>query len=82
MSDEETGILKLLMALKQSLQKLKDFNSFYSDLFNRTDSSLIELNDIFSEIEIHQENLEANPSRLEVVNAKLQLLHGLLQNIT
>jgi len=79
LSDDQTGVLSLLTTLKQSLQKLKDFNESYSELFSRTDSSLIELKDVFSEIETHQENLEADPNRLEVVNSKLQILHGLLQ---
>ena len=79
LSDDQTGVLGLLMSLKQSFQKLKDYNDSYSELFQRTDSSLIELKDVFSEIETHQENLEANPNRLEEVNAKLQVLHALLQ---
>lgn len=79
MSDEQTGILGLLLALKQSLQKIKDFSPNYAELFNRADSSLIELNDIYSEIETAQESLEADPKRLDMVNAKLQVLHSLLQ---
>ncbi len=79
LSDDQTGVLSLLTAVKQSLQKLRDYNSSYNELFSRVDSSLIELNDIFSEVETHQENLEADPNRLEAVNAKLQVLHGLLQ---
>jgi DNA repair protein RecN (Recombination protein N) len=40
---------------------------------------LIELNDIFSEIENAQELLEADPNRLETVNNRLQILHNLMQ---
>jgi len=79
MSGEQTGVLSLLMTLKQTLQKIKDFSPAYAELFNRADSSLIELNDIFSEIETSQESLEADPKRLDMVNAKLQVLHTLLQ---
>lgn len=79
MSDEQKGILGLLLTLKQSLQQIKDFSPNYAELFNRTDSTLIELNDIFSEIETAQESLEADPKRLDMVNAKLQVLHSLLQ---
>ncbi len=79
MSNEQTGILSLLMTLKQDLQKIKDFSSVYAELFSRADSSLIELNDIFSEIETAQESLEADPKRLDMVNTKLQVLHALLQ---
>jgi len=79
LSDDQTGILNLLTTLKQSFQKLKDYSESYSELFSRIDSGLIELKDVFSEIETFQENLEANPNRLEAVNAKLQSIHSLLQ---
>lgn len=79
LSDDQTGILSLVRTLKQSLQKLKDYSDGYAELFERADSNLIELDDIFAEIETHQEQLEADPNRLESVNARLQLLHGLLQ---
>ena len=79
MSNEQSGILGLLLTLKQSIQKIKDFSPDYAELFKRADSSLIELNDLFSEIERSQEILEADPKRLDMVNAKLQVLHALLQ---
>jgi len=61
------------------LQKLVSMSSKYEDLFNRVNSSLIDLDDVFGEIDVLQENLEANPSRLEDVNLKLQKLHNLMQ---
>ncbi len=79
LSDDDNGILTMLMTLKKSLQKLQNYNISYAQLFSRADSNLIELNDIFSEIERHQELLEADPKRLEAINDKLQVLHGLLQ---
>lgn len=43
---------------------------------------MIELDDVFSEIEDLQEQLEADPNRLEQVNGKLQNINNLLQKHT
>mgnify|MGYP000920809443 FL=1 len=37
------------------------------------------MNDLFSEIHVLQDNLEVNPNRLEVVDAKLKMIHVLMQ---
>lgn len=79
LGDEQIGIISTLTQLKNSLQKLAGTSSKYEDLFNRVNSSLIDLDDVFAEIDGLQDNLEANPDRLEEVNLKLQKLHGLLQ---
>ncbi|PKQ44871.1 DNA repair protein RecN [Confluentibacter flavum] len=79
LGEEQIGIISTLTLLKNSLQKLAGMSSKYEDLYNRVNSSLIDLDDVFAEIDGLQENLEANPSRLEEVNLKLQKLHNLMQ---
>ena len=79
LSDEQLGVLSSLTSLKNIFQKLSGFSSQYEELFNRANSSLIDMNDLFSEIHILQENLEVNPNRLEVVDAKLKMIHVLMQ---
>ena len=74
---DQVGIITALTELKNNFQKLSNISKSYIDLFNRVNSSLIELDDIFSEVENHQEQLEADPKRLEVVNSKLQIIHNL-----
>ncbi len=78
LSDEQIGIIYSVTTLKNSLQKLSGISDIYLDLFNRANSVLIELDDVFGEIETAQEQLEVNPNRLEVVNQKLQKIHHLL----
>lgn len=78
LGEEQIGILNSLTSLKNSLQKLSKLSKTYSELFNRVNSSLIELDDVFGEIEDAQGNLEANPNRLDEVNIKLQKIHNLL----
>lgn len=78
LSDEQIGILQSARKLKNSLQKLAEISGTYSELFNRLNSILIEMDDIFGEIERAREHLEVDPNRLEVVNQKLQKIHHLL----
>src|SRR5690606_38917549 len=79
LGEEQIGIISTLTMLKNSLQKLTGLSSKYDDLFQRVNTGLIELDDVFTEIDGLQESLEANPGRLEDVNQKLQKLHNLMQ---
>jgi DNA repair protein RecN (Recombination protein N) len=79
LSNEDVGVLTHLAEIKNQLSKLSGYAIKYRDIFERINSSLIELDDIFSEIESAQELLEADPNRLEVVNNRLQILHNLMQ---
>lgn len=78
LSDEQIGVLNTLSSLKNSLFKLSEISEIYNELYDRINSTLIELNDLFADLEHAQENLEVNPSRLEQVNTKLQEIHNLL----
>ncbi|OBQ56540.1 DNA repair protein RecN [Tamlana sp. s12] len=79
LDDEQIGVIASLTTLKNVLQKLEGYSSKYKTLFERANSSLIELDDLFGEVNGFQEDLEADPNRLEVVDAKLKLLHSLMQ---
>ncbi|WP_055443531.1 DNA repair protein RecN [Lacinutrix himadriensis] len=79
LQEEELGILSMLTQLKNTLHKLVNYSNSYEGLYTRVNSSLIDLDDTFAEIESLQENLDADPKRLDVVNAKLQTLHNLMQ---
>ncbi|WP_372755286.1 DNA repair protein RecN [Mariniflexile sp.] len=79
LNEEGIGVLSTLTALKNTLQKLTAYASKYEDLYARVNSSLIEMDDVYAEVDVLQENLEADPNRLGVVDAKLRLLHNLMQ---
>ncbi len=79
LNDEQIGVLSTLTTIKNNLQNIAGFSSKYEDLFNRVNTSLIDLDDVFNEIDILQDNLEANPNRLEEVDSKLKVLHSLMQ---
>ena len=78
LNDDQIGILNHLSSLKQSLQKLSGISSNYSRLFDRLNSISIELDDVYAEIELSQDQLEANPERLDEINSKLSTIHNLL----
>jgi len=79
LSQEQIGIISNLTELKNNLQNLLSYAPKYEELYNRVNSSLIELDDVYAEVENLQEQLEADPKRLEEVNSKLQILHNLFQ---
>ena len=79
LGEEEVGIISTLTELKNNLQRLSSISAKYEELFNRVNSSLIELDDVYAEVENYQEQLEADPKRLEIVNSKLQIIHNLFQ---
>ncbi len=79
LSNEDIGVISNLTELKNQFAKISEYSANYKAIFERINSSLIELDDVFSEIETAQDQLEDDPNRLEVVNAKLQVLHNLMQ---
>ena len=76
-ANEQIGIMKMLGELKQVASKLSEFGNGYSLLYERIGSMFIEMDDISSELQDLQENLETNPQLLEEINGKLQLLYDL-----
>ncbi|MEM6517381.1 MAG: DNA repair protein RecN [Bacteroidota bacterium] len=79
LSNEEIGIIKNLTEIKAAILKISGYSIKYREMYQRIDSSLIEIDDIFSEIESLQGDLEVNPERLNQVSLKLQVLNSLFQ---
>ena len=77
LTEENIGILQALTNVKQSLAKVSEMSPKFKILYSRIESVLIEIDDVSNEIYNTQEQLEADPQRLEVVNTKLQSIHNL-----
>jgi DNA repair protein RecN (Recombination protein N) len=76
-NEEEFGVLKNLKEFKAVLQKNVGFSTEYQSLFERTNSLLIEFDDIVKELN-HESYLVFNdPEKLETINQKLQLIYSL-----
>lgn len=78
LSHEDVGVSTQLNELKQRFNKLKDVSSECTALFERILSTQIELEDIFTEIEHHQNILEANPQLLFETENQLKKINDLL----
>ncbi|NNT72946.1 DNA repair protein RecN [Flavobacterium sp. IMCC34852] len=78
-NEDEFGLLKNLKEFKSVLQKNASFSIEYESLFERTNSVLIELDDIVKELNRESELVFNDPEKLELLNQKLQLIYGLLK---
>lgn len=76
-SNEEIGIQNLLFTLENRLSKIAPFSKEYQELSDRITSIKIELDDIVTELEDANENVEFNPIEAEKINDRLQLLYNL-----
>lgn len=79
LSEEETAALPVLKEVISQFNSIEKFNSAYSALNERLRSVLIELKDISAEITDLEENIVFNPSRIEEVNTRLDLIYSLQQ---
>ncbi|MCJ7447295.1 MAG: DNA repair protein RecN [Bacteroidales bacterium] len=73
------SILSMLREIKTNLDKIKTFIPEGEDIFSRTDSSYIELNDLAGEVEKLAVSIEADPHRLAHVNDRLDTIYSLIQ---
>lgn len=75
--NEEIGLQTLLNTLENRISKISSFSKEYKDLSDRITSVKIELDDIVSELEDENENIEFNPNEVEELNDRLQLIYNL-----
>jgi len=76
---EELSILSMLREVKAYLGKIKEYLPGSEILFSRTESTLIELDDLAAEIEKLAISVEADPGRLAQVNERLDNIYSLIQ---
>ncbi len=68
-----------LGAIKNQLQSISTFSSAYEQLFQRFESTRIELNDLLSELEEAEEKIEFDPHKTEQTKDRLSVMYQLLQ---
>jgi DNA repair protein RecN (Recombination protein N) len=73
------SILSMLREVKLNIGKVRKFLPDGESLFSRTESSLIELDDLSAEIERLAATIEADPHRLAQINFRLDNLYSLMQ---
>lgn len=79
LDNDENGILqRLKLVINQADITKKSFSKFVEST-DRLKSNFIDIQDISSEIEKYLNDVEINPSRLEKVNERINMIYGLQQ---
>jgi DNA repair protein RecN (Recombination protein N) len=78
-SQDGPSILSMLREVKMNIAKIKSFLPDGDTLMARTDSSLIELDDLAAELEKISSSIEADPQRLNIINSRLDTIYSLIQ---
>jgi len=79
LSEEETAVLPILKEVIVQLNQIEKFNPAYEALNERLRSALIEIKDIAAETSGLEEHIVFNPSRIEEINTRLDLIYSLQQ---
>ncbi len=77
LDESEVAILQQLNEAKQSLSSIADFSKNLSEISDRLESTSIELQDIFSEIQMNQDRIEHDPQRIQELKEQLDHLYRL-----
>jgi DNA repair protein RecN (Recombination protein N) len=78
-SEEGSSILSMLREVKLNIGKIRSFLHDGESLFTRTESALIELDDLAGEIDKLASSIEADPGRLTLINERLDIIYSLIQ---
>jgi DNA repair protein RecN (Recombination protein N) len=78
-SDDDPSVLSMLRDIRSYLSRISAFLPEGEELLKRTDSSVIELDDLAREIEKLAFTIEADPERLALVNGRLDTIYSLIQ---
>lgn len=74
---QDDAAIARLQSAKSQLSKIVSYYPEVEELYNRLDSSIIELRDIFSEIESLDENLSYSLERQQYVSQRLDTIYNL-----
>ena len=78
LSDNEgMTILSQLKALQHECAAIKDISPEFSEIYNRVESSILELQDIAYDVANKEQTIEVNPQDLERLNERLDLIYSL-----
>jgi DNA repair protein RecN (Recombination protein N) len=78
-SADGLSVLSMLREIKNSIGKVRTFLPDGENLLSRTESSIIELDDLASEIDKLSSSIEEDPRRLAHVNERLDNIYSLIQ---
>lgn len=76
---ERLGVLDILAEVRGSLNKLVAYGSDYEQLYVRINSSFLELQDVYGELDQMLGKVLSDPKELERINGRIQQLYNLMQ---
>lgn len=76
-NEEQIGFISILKDAKQALSKITNFSSSYQEIFERLQSTLIELEDIVETSQMLAEKVVFDPERIAYVSSRLQTIYDL-----
>ncbi|MCF8298477.1 MAG: DNA repair protein RecN [Saprospiraceae bacterium] len=79
LSQSENNLIKQFAEIKNLVNQVSNYHPNINEVYKRFASSLIEIDDIASEIEKIEEGVNFNPERLESLNSRLDLIYKLQQ---
>ncbi len=77
LDEEMTGVLTTLREGENALRRVSEHYAAAAELMERIHSTAVELKDISATAAADLERIEANPERLDAVNARLDLIYTL-----
>ena len=78
-SENDASILSLLREIKSNIARIRNFLPDGENLLRRTESSIIELDDLSREMDMLAASIEADPQHLKIVNERLDTIYSLIQ---
>lgn len=75
--EEQIGVISQLNSLKQTSQKIASISPEFQSIYNRTESVLIEFQDIASEVSFENNKIFGDPKRLDEISSRLQSIYSL-----
>lgn len=75
--NDEIGLIKNLTDFKNLIQKISSYSNTYQDIYERTESILIEFKDVLSELNLLAEKINTDPAELVRVEQRLHKIYSL-----
>lgn len=79
LSDDEKGIVPQLKRASDALQQIAEVYPQVKELTERLNSAYVEIDDIASEVSGDVDNIDFDPTTLDAINSKLDLIYALEQ---
>jgi len=79
LNEGDVAIISLLKEARTAIDQVKNVFSEGEEFYERFESSCIELQDLAAELESSYEAMEFDPSRISILNEKLDTIYGLQQ---